>query len=313
MQSCKPKTAELAIGHWPHILSALGIDARHLTNRHGPCPACGGQDRFRFDDKNGRGTWYCSQCGAGDGFGLIQRVFGWSFGEAARQVDRVVGATAMVLTVPIRPHRNEEDKVRVLTQIWQTSQSVSRDDPVWQYLNLVRHLDIDVVPADLRFHPALRYIDDDGRDIGRYPAMLALMRYPDGTVASVHRTYLNEDGKKASVPEVKKVMPGKPLKAASVRLGTAGRHIGIAEGIETALAASRRFGVPVWAATNAELMKGWMPPAGVERVSIFGDNDASYTGQAAAYALAQRLVREGCAVEIHVPGQEGKDWADEGI
>ena len=313
MQARKPKTAELAIGHWPRILSALGIDSRHLANRHGPCPACGGQDRFRFDDKEGRGTWYCTQCGAGDGFLLLQRVFGWNFSEAARQVDRVVGAIDMVPATPLRTERSEADKARILTETWQAGRPVVRDDPVWRYLNRMRHLDIDVVPADLRFHPALRYIDEDGRDIGRYPAMLALMRYPDGTVASIHRTYLNEIGEKAPVPEVKKIMPGKPLKTASVRLGTVGRHLGIAEGVETAMAASRRFGVPVWAATNAELMKGWVPPASVERVSIFGDNDASYTGQAAAFALAQRLVREGCAVEIHIPDQEGKDWADEGI
>jgi autotransporter-associated beta strand protein len=28
-----------------------------LSGRHVPCPFCGGRDRFRFDDKNGAGTW----------------------------------------------------------------------------------------------------------------------------------------------------------------------------------------------------------------------------------------------------------------
>ena len=32
---------------------------------------CGGADHFRFDDKEGRGTWFCNQCGAGDGLKLI--------------------------------------------------------------------------------------------------------------------------------------------------------------------------------------------------------------------------------------------------
>ena len=37
---------------------SLGVPAKALTNRHGPCPICGGKDRFRFDDKGGRGTGY---------------------------------------------------------------------------------------------------------------------------------------------------------------------------------------------------------------------------------------------------------------
>ena len=89
--------------------------------------------------------------------------------------------------------------------------------------------------------------------------------------------------------------------------------LGIAEGIETALAASQRFGVPIWAATNAVLLEAWVPPEGVERVVIVGDNDASFTGQAAAFGLARRLVQKGLTVEIRIPDQVGKDWADEGL
>jgi putative DNA primase/helicase len=143
--------------------------------------------------------------------------------------------------------------------------------------------------------------------------MVGRIRYPDGAGASIHRTYLTEDGHKAPVPQAKKIMAGKPLNTGAVRLGAAGRTLGIAEGIETALAASCRFGVPVWAATNAVLLEAWVPPEGVERVLIAGDNDASFTGQAAAFGLARRLVQKGLAVEIRLPDQVGKDWADEGL
>lgn len=51
-----------AIGRWPYILSALGIKVPS-AGHHGACPACGGKDRFRLDDKAGRGTWFCNQCG----------------------------------------------------------------------------------------------------------------------------------------------------------------------------------------------------------------------------------------------------------
>ncbi|GHM17395.1 hypothetical protein ECZU43_14530 [Escherichia coli] len=66
-------TVSHALGHWPRILPALGIQV--LKNRHQPCPVCGGSDRFRFDDREGRGTWYCNQCGAGDGLKLAEKVF----------------------------------------------------------------------------------------------------------------------------------------------------------------------------------------------------------------------------------------------
>ena len=55
-----------ACGYWPDILNKVGINIPS-NHKHGPCPACGGRDRFRLDDKEGRGTWICNQCGAGDG------------------------------------------------------------------------------------------------------------------------------------------------------------------------------------------------------------------------------------------------------
>jgi putative DNA primase/helicase len=105
-------------------------------------------------------------------------------------------------------------------------------------------------------------------------------------------------------------MAGRPLKTAAVRLSCVETTIGVAEGIETALTASIRFGVPVWAATNAVLLEAWVPPQGVKRVLIAGDNDESYTGQSAAFNLARRLVRDGYAVEIQIPREAGTDWAD---
>lgn len=82
-------TVNQACGHWPRILPALGVKV--MKNRHQPCPVCGGADRFRFDDKEGRGTWFCNQCGAGDGLKLVEKVFGVSPSEAARKVSDVTG------------------------------------------------------------------------------------------------------------------------------------------------------------------------------------------------------------------------------
>ena len=59
-----------AQGRWSGILPALGIGESFLTGKHGPCPLCGGKDRWRWDNREGRGTWICSKCGAGDGIAL---------------------------------------------------------------------------------------------------------------------------------------------------------------------------------------------------------------------------------------------------
>ncbi|HIC5631257.1 TPA: primase-helicase zinc-binding domain-containing protein [Salmonella enterica subsp. enterica serovar Thompson] len=83
------ETVKQACGHWPRILPALGVKV--IKNRHQSCPVCGGSDRFRFDDKEGRGTWFCNQCGAGDGLKLVEKVFGVQPSEAAQKVNAVTG------------------------------------------------------------------------------------------------------------------------------------------------------------------------------------------------------------------------------
>ena len=82
-------------GHWPELLAAVGITVPS-RGKHGPCPVCGGTDRFRLDDKGGRGTWICSQCDkpAGDGLDLVCRVTGKSPKEAAGLIAPLVGLSA---------------------------------------------------------------------------------------------------------------------------------------------------------------------------------------------------------------------------
>lgn len=79
-----------ACGHWPDLLAAVGIDIPR-RGKHGPCPACGGKDRFRLDDKAGRGTWICNQCGNGDGLDLVGKVTGKPPKEAAELIAPLVG------------------------------------------------------------------------------------------------------------------------------------------------------------------------------------------------------------------------------
>ncbi|ELL3053560.1 toprim domain-containing protein, partial [Salmonella enterica] len=104
------ETVKQACGHWPNILPALGVKV--IKNRHQSCPVCGGSDRFRFDDKEGRGTWFCNQCGAGDGLKLVEKVFGVTPSEAAGKVNAVTGNLPPVAPEMIAAAEAETDADR---------------------------------------------------------------------------------------------------------------------------------------------------------------------------------------------------------
>jgi len=301
MSGIKQKTSELAVGKWSGILVALGIDERFTSKKHGPCPFCNdGTDRFRFDDKNGSGSFFCSQCGAGYGFDFLMRMYGWTFKEAAANVDRVIGTIKESRRMD---ERTEADKVVAIKRILRECVPVTKNDPVWLYLT--RRTGIELIPPDIKYHPGLFHSQG-----GQHPGMISILRDYDGHGVTLHRTYLTAAGEKASVDPVKKFMAGRRLNGAAVRLSRIQDHIGIAEGVENALAASVRFGLPVWAATNAVLLEQFMPPAGIIGVRIFGDSDSSWTGQAAAYALAKRLTRDGFSVDVTMPEKIDEDWCD---
>ncbi len=163
---------------------------------------------------------------------------------------------------------------------------------------------LNVVPSVLRGHRSLAYHDDDGRFVGRFPAMVAPVIGPDGTLQSVHRTYL------ADLPNRKKIMPVlDTIRGGAGRLFDVVDVMGIAEGIETAFACTELFEVPSWAATSTGGMESFEPPAGIKRVHIFGDNDGNFAGQKAAFVLAHRLARV-IAVEVSIPPVPGTDWLD---
>lgn len=79
-----------AAGQWPFILAGLNIEVPDSPRQHAPCPNCGGNDRFRFDD-NGRGSHFCSSCGAGDGLDLVKKVNRCDAFRAAQLVAEVLG------------------------------------------------------------------------------------------------------------------------------------------------------------------------------------------------------------------------------
>ena len=203
--------------------------------------------------------------------------------------------------------RRNADRIAFL---WRQSRPVADADPVHRYLCRRLATGDFIAPACIRFHPAMPYVHD-GEGVGAWPAMVAPIVGTDGKVRALHRTYLTPDGRKADVPgPVKKLTPAAGLlKGASIRLHEprAGA-LGVAEGIETALAASCASRVPTVAAYSAGALAGYSWPAGVQRLVIFGDADRP--GREAAEALRMRALAARLHCEVLTPTTEGADWCD---
>jgi putative DNA primase/helicase len=230
---------------------------------------------------------------------LLQRLKGWDFKVAAAEVDKVL---SNVQVDQVKPAMDDEKRRRLLRSLWQASRPIEVDDQAGWYLK-GRGCDWQGC-VDLRFVEQCPAPDGVKR-----PAMIAMVRDAGGKPVNIHRTFLGENGK-ADMDDPRAMMPGPVPEGSAVRLSAPAETLGIAEGIETAFAASKRFGLPVWSAIDAGKLAKWIPPEQCKSVVIFGDNDANFTGQAAAYSLAHRLAIKGYAVSVRIPEPTGTDWAD---
>lgn len=310
--------ALLGASGWLAVLAQV-IDQRYLQNRHGPCPACGGKDRFRFDNKNGHGDFFCNGCGAGDGFQLVMKVAGLSFADARKRVMELAGlrdderdqsarpeqvphGTASVLPFPppSQPPAPFSDFARSLWFSTQPLGGIALD-----YLR-ARGVVIPPKGSDLRWHPSLHHPADDFAG----PALVALVRNAiTGKPQSLHRTWINADGSKRGTPP-RLLLKGHPKAGGVVMLwpSEAVTHgLAVAEGIETALAAAHVM-QPVWALIDASNMAQFPVLPGIEALTIFADNDAA--GLHGAKGAAARWRAEDREVRVLTPRTEGRDIAD---
>ena len=101
---------DAANGRWLDLLQHLaGLTPDQLTDKHQPCPLCGGKDRYRFDDQDGTGSWYCNKCGGkactgggGNGMDLLMRKAGWDFAEAAKRIEQHLGLAKPMPAPPLK-------------------------------------------------------------------------------------------------------------------------------------------------------------------------------------------------------------------
>jgi len=334
------RTRELAVGRWEAIFRALapalGPALEVEGRRHVACPVHGGKDGFRlFRDYHTAGRAICNTCGHfHDGFAVLKWVNGWTGKETVESVmatltgdknhDYAAPRTPLPPKVEPVAKRSNEDLKKSLN--WTMQKTVSPNSKEAEPLRLYlarRGLTPPQMKA-LSFHPRLAY--SDGTEItGYHPAMLAVVQAVDGSPVTIHRTYLDSSGRKANVPEVKKMMSypdDLKILGGAIRLAPAARVLGVAEGIETSYAAMEGMGIPTWATVNATMMAHFVPPEEVDMVIVFSDKDRPSKehprghGQEASIRLVERMWAMGKKAMAITPkgeipeGEKSLDWLD---
>lgn len=265
----------------------------------GDCPSCGYRSAGILTiGKDGAPALFCASC---------------SDGRELRRILRVAaGGDAVPRHVTVDQAEQARDigaRIRKARDLWQSSIPI-RGTIAEAYLK--RRCVFEAV--DLHRHhqrgPALRYHPDtwNSEEARELPALLAACRDPvTGELRAVHRTYLSNDGSKASVITQKKVLG--PWAGCAVMLHDAPLFgpLVVAEGAETALAASIVLKAPAWATGSAGNLARLALPEHVAEVIIGADPDPP--GQRAAQEAAKRWLTEGRKVRIATP-HDGSDFND---
>lgn len=286
-----------ARGKWPVILQMLRIDVPE-NGRHGPCPKCGGKDRFRLDDLDGRGTWICSQCGNGDGLDLVKLVTGYSVRKAAQEVAQVLNVPD-VQELPVKPARQKAPKRDMgLTVAALMKESHTGESAYLTGKGFAGY------PASLT--GSVQHIS--GKD---FPAGSLLLPLTTNTGAVTGAQLIAPTGEKS-------ILPGSTMKGAFVSLSPLPSEppvqVVITEGYATALTVSQLTAGCVVAAISAgnlpnvaQSLRSRWPEV---KIIIAGDNDFQDGGENPGRAFAERAAKAVGGWMTLPPGEIKADWND---
>jgi putative DNA primase/helicase len=265
-----------------------GLSPEQLTNTHQPCPACGGEDRYRWDRDDGPGGWYCNQCGGkdrmgggGNGMDLLMRVKGWEFKDACRKVEEHLGLPQPPAAKPKpkgRPHRIPDQPPADAA-----APALGRAPAQWCYRNAA----------------------------GEQLFWVQRIPQPDGKLF-VHRTWLDGGWHYPSKRDpFKSEWPTpRPLYRLPDLTGRPDAPVLIAEGEKSADAAVELFPGHVCLAwcggTGGVNTVDWQPLAG-RHVTLWPDADEA--GYLVMAKVAAKLLSIGCTVQIvRPPDTLPKGW-----
>ncbi len=263
----------------------------------GPCPRCGGRDRFAINVR--KEVWNCRGCiRGGNAIALVQHIEGCGYREALG----VLGGadiSARGRRAPTLGAVNDDRTLSVAVRIW--DQSVALGPKAIAYFER-RGVPVDDVPdhGGLRWHPTCPW--EGGTKpcvVGRYTTAV------DNKPRGIWRRPIDGTKPKALAPTagcVNRLWPDAAVETALV----------LGEGVETTLAASTRIEhrgtllQPAWAAGSAGNMANFPVLSGIEALTILVDNDSA--GERAADQCRARWGAAGREVTLLKPNIAKTDF-----
>jgi hypothetical protein len=336
------------------LQQARSVPALKVAERHGaklkksgtewigPCPHCGGVDRFSVrPDKN---IWNCRGCGTGgDAIDLEMHLSGGTFVDGVRTlIGRDAGTSARRQPTPeeirVRVAREAERRRAEAEEQAHNAASAARiiarlqpvaGTPGEVYLRDVRKIDVS--------HWAIRRALEDVGTLGwcegvyfRQPdpnepghelhgqwltAIVAILTDPVTAerTGGISRTYLHQGckiGKAKSLGGVRRLGIVRLSPDDEVETG-----LHLIEGLESALSMMMMGFVPIWAAGSTSQMAKFPVLDGVECLTAIADNDVEdaagkEAGQEAAREVCQRWANAGRKAVVKTPKRPGEDAND---
>ena len=284
-----PRLADAKLIPMRDLVERLGLTNLRSMGAEmvGPCPLCGGRDRFGINLN--AGAFLCRKCDlrGGDQIALTMGVLNldfkaalsWLCGDAPAQLDPAeIERRRRRAAEADRKQKAAQDRYRRRAisdaeRIWGNSRP-GRLGIVPAYLQ-ARGIDpvmLGEIPAALRFivdHPYVKKIGKDYVTVHRGPCMIAGILNMRGDLVAVHQTWVdrNPPHAKASITYQGETMPSKLVrgskKSGAIRLNTpkAAEVLIMGEGIETTLSATVAAPFPnaaYWAGVDLGNMSGRM-------------------------------------------------------
>ena len=269
------KTQEAAKGRWNEILSHYNLE--FTGKRHIRCPICDrkGSSGMRINEHRGECSYICV-CGSGSGFQLLLEITGLSFRDLANDIDKIIGNTREFEQQPVK-----QVALPVKTTLGNLQDIRGTSTEIYLKKRQIKNMP----DMSISHCSSTPLYDSDGNFLGEHEAMVA--KVTDSLSfepLQLHITYLKNGNK---ITRKVRNLTETEYKSPVVRLFSAKKTLGIAEGIETALSAHELYDVPTWATINSGFMKKFRAPKGITKLIIYADNDKSATGQAAAFECAR--------------------------
>lgn len=314
----------------------LGLKLPRTGEYAGPCPTCGGRDRFAINPH--KGVWNCRGAGGGnDAIGLVEHVRGVDFRGAVEFLtgERELPPAPRVERQPEPAGDDEAQRIARARALWREARD-ARGTVVDVYLTKARGLPpLDAATArTIRFHPSFPMRGPDG-EVERVPAMLCAMRdaravldYMAGArgelaeieeealaeesfTRAIHATAMLDDGSGKRFGKDSRRIRG-VAKDAAIMIGDLwaplyGGTLDIGEGLETMLAALTMGASCAFALGSAGAVRAFEPLPHVLHLRLAAENDeASERSVRSAFTAWSEQIEDVRVIRSTV----GKDLAD---